>query len=57
MTDLVIFTLACGVAVLLGCLGLAAIVKAWRSGSVERNVEAIIRDARNRAYWRGRRDE
>jgi hypothetical protein len=35
----------------------AMIVKAWRAGSLDRNVEAIIRDARNRAYWRGRHDE
>lgn len=51
----VILTLiAFGVLVL--CIGVAfaTIIRAWRVGSVDRDISAIIRDARNRAHWRGR---
>lgn len=54
MLDVVILVLAWGVAIALVCFGLAAIVRAWRSGTTDRNINAMLRDARDRAYWRGR---
>lgn len=35
---------------------IAAIVRAWRVGSTDRNIDAIIRGARYRAYRDGRED-
>jgi hypothetical protein len=37
------------------CLGfaIAAIIRAWRAGSTDRNIDAMIRDARRRSHRRG----
>lgn len=49
--------IAFGVVFLCVGLALAALVRAWRVGSMDRNIDTMIRDARDRAYWHGRQGD
>jgi hypothetical protein len=50
--------IALGILFLCVGYGIAAVIKAWRSGSsLDRNIDVAIRDARRRAFERGRYEE